>query len=324
MLLCETRADADDAPQSVHQDVWSRYSGGSGAPGWTLELAGFDLSNDGKALEDSGAAVLHGVKGGRLEGERGLWPTGYQKLACATMNTLFWGGETFAPTLKVGPKGINIQSYLQDAFLGAYDQLVQAVGDLDTVMGFEVSGKLLRGTLLTLFQMMNEPHPGYIGMATIDKWNYNTDLHLGQYPSPLQGMSLGAGHPTLVSTYVRSFPHPTRVKSKAVANLNKATAWRSDGPTAGQCPWEKEGVWKWSAEKNLGIALQEDYFSKDRSGKPIEFYQDFYFPFIRKWESVVAKREPTKAFMLEPLPNEYAPHWPEDVRPKNFVFAPHW
>lgn len=122
----------------MHQDVWSRYSGGSGAPGWTLEAAGFDLSNDGAALEETGAAFLHGIRGRRLEGERGLWPTGYQKLAAATMNTLFWGGETFAPQHKVGPKGINIQSYLQDAFLRAWEKIVDAIGDLDTVMGFEV------------------------------------------------------------------------------------------------------------------------------------------------------------------------------------------
>lgn len=67
---------------SMHQDVWSRYSGGSGAPAWTLELAGFDLH----AIEESGAAWLLGQKrGGHVEDERGLWPCGYQKLSAATM-----------------------------------------------------------------------------------------------------------------------------------------------------------------------------------------------------------------------------------------------
>jgi hypothetical protein len=66
----------------IHQDVWSRYSGGSGAPAWTLEAVGFDLH----ALEESGAAWLLGVKGGgHVEAERGIWPCGYQKLAAATM-----------------------------------------------------------------------------------------------------------------------------------------------------------------------------------------------------------------------------------------------
>ena len=67
---------------SMHQDVWSRYSGGSGAPAWTLTMTGFDLD----ALEETGAAFLKGVKGGgHTEDERGLWPCGYQKLAAATM-----------------------------------------------------------------------------------------------------------------------------------------------------------------------------------------------------------------------------------------------
>ena len=66
----------------VHQDVWSRYSGGSGAPAWTLEAVGFDLHG----LEEPGAAWLRGVTGGgHTEDERGLWPCGYQKLAAATM-----------------------------------------------------------------------------------------------------------------------------------------------------------------------------------------------------------------------------------------------
>ena len=65
-----------------HQDVWSRYSGGSGAPAWTLTTVGFDLDQ----LEETGAAWLKGVKGGgHVEEERGLWPCGYQKLAAATM-----------------------------------------------------------------------------------------------------------------------------------------------------------------------------------------------------------------------------------------------
>ena len=67
---------------ALHQDVWSRYAGGSGAPAWTLEHAGFNLC----ALEESGAAWLRGVRGGgHSEAERGLWPCGYQKLAAATM-----------------------------------------------------------------------------------------------------------------------------------------------------------------------------------------------------------------------------------------------
>jgi hypothetical protein len=65
----------------MHQDVWSRYSGGSGAPAWTLEAVGFDIHK----LEATGAAWLLGMKGGGHGEEHGIWPCGYQKLAAATM-----------------------------------------------------------------------------------------------------------------------------------------------------------------------------------------------------------------------------------------------
>ncbi|WWD20684.1 hypothetical protein CI109_105160 [Kwoniella shandongensis] len=305
---------------AIHQDVWSRYSGGSGAPGWTLEVAGFDLSNDGEALALSGAAFLDGIRGGRLAGERGLWPTGYQKLAAATMNTLFWAGETFAPSLKVPAtrngvkKSVNIQTFLQDAFLGAFEKLVEAVGDLDTVMGFE---------------LMNEPHPGFIGLPSIHEWNYNTDLHLGEFPSPLQSFSMGAGHPTpKVPVYTRSFPFPTRISSHTTGNTTSASAWAS-----GSCPWEKEGVWRWSEAKGQAVALQEDYFTKSkRKGEKVDFYKDHYFPFVKKWEEVVQRASSKgkalagglKARMVEAVPNEYCPEWEESSRPINMVYAPHW
>ena len=37
-----------------HQDVWSRFTGGDGAPGWTLEAAGFDMTK----FHPSGAAIV--------------------------------------------------------------------------------------------------------------------------------------------------------------------------------------------------------------------------------------------------------------------------
>ena len=67
---------------SMHQDVWSRYCGGSGAPAWTLEVVGFDLH----AIEHTGAAWLQGQRGGgHVVAEKSLWPCGYQKLTAATM-----------------------------------------------------------------------------------------------------------------------------------------------------------------------------------------------------------------------------------------------
>ena len=58
-----------------HQDVWSRFSGGDGAPGWTLEAVGLDSTR----FEGTGAAITHQPHGDPLP--KMIWPTNYTKLA---------------------------------------------------------------------------------------------------------------------------------------------------------------------------------------------------------------------------------------------------
>ncbi|OCH85892.1 glycoside hydrolase [Obba rivulosa] len=298
---------------AMHQDVWSRYSGGSGAPAWTLEAVGFDLHG----LEEPGAAWLKGVRGGgHTEEERGLWPCGYQKLAAATMATCFWAGDTFAPKLKVKNQAgeeVSIQSFLQTAFLNMWEVVVQTVGELEGVLGFE---------------MMNEPHRGYIDLKSMYAFDYNTDLHLGHVPTALQSFMLGAGHSTAVGHWTRSFPLPTRLTSKRVINTAGQKAWRDDGPTQGKCLWEMHGVWGWDTQKNQGVVLRETYFTKDpMTGRKIDWYTDFYYPFLGLWAKRVrsASSAADKLIFVEPIPNEFCPSsWTAERRPRNMVYAPHW
>ncbi|TFK28296.1 cytoplasmic protein [Coprinopsis marcescibilis] len=297
---------------SLHQDVWSRYSGGSGAPAWTLELAGFDLH----AIEEAGAAWLNGIRGGgHEETERGLWPCGYQKLSAATMATLFWAGETFAPKLLVKSANgemVSIQRFLQDHFLAMWEQIVRAVGDLEGVLGF---------------QMMNEPHRGYIELPTLHSFDYNTDLHLGHVPSAFQSFQLGAGYPTLVPMYKRSFPWPTKLSGHLLLNSNKRKAWNPEGPTGGRCLWATHNVWDWDRNKNEGVVLQNGYFAvHPRTKEKVDWYTDYYFPFTQAWEKkvrgVVGQE---KLMFVEPIPNEFCPPtWTKENRMSNMVYAPHW
>ncbi|KAJ7614127.1 glycoside hydrolase [Roridomyces roridus] len=297
---------------SIHQDVWSRYSGGSGAPAWTLESVGFDLFG----LHESEAAWLLGVKGGgHVEEERGLWPCGYQKLAAATMATCFWAGDTFAPKLLIKDRDGNdvpVQQYLQNAFLDMSEALVKAVGDLDAVIGFE---------------MMNEPHRGYIDLKSLHEFDYNTDLHLAYIPSPFQSFQLGAGHPTMVSHWTRSFPMPTRKTGEAILNVKRRKAWREDGPTFGECVWAMHGVWGWDRNKDAAVVLRENYFVKHPlTGDKVDWYTDFYYPFLHKWvDRVRSVSPPEKLVFVEAIPNEFCPaSWtPEHCFP-NMVYAPHW
>ncbi|KAJ1309337.1 hypothetical protein OPQ81_006117 [Rhizoctonia solani] len=266
---------------SLHQDVWSRYSGGSGAPAWTLELAGFDLGTIGG---ECGAAYLGGVRGHGVEVDRGRWPTGYQKLAASTMATLFWAGNTYAPKLRVKSRTseelVNVQDFLQDHFLDAFDRLVRAVGDCKAVVGFE---------------LMNEPHRGYVSIPSLHSFDYNTDLHLHDTPNALQSFALGAGHAVRIPHYVRSWPWPTRIGEHVIRNEQGVKAWRADGPT-------------------------------QETGAEVEWHEDFFYPFIKRWASRVHELTGnSKMLFLEAIPNEFCPKsWTLENQPHKMVFAPHW
>jgi hypothetical protein len=51
-----------------HQDVWSRFSGGDGAPGWTFEVVGMDITK----FHQAGAAFTHQEIGDPYP--RMMWP----------------------------------------------------------------------------------------------------------------------------------------------------------------------------------------------------------------------------------------------------------
>ena len=100
-----------------HQDVWSRWTGGDGAPAWTLDCVGFDISS----LHASGAAFTHqgylAENGANAILPRMTWPSNHHKLAAGTMFTLFFAGKDFAPDLKIGD--VNIQDFLQGHYIAA-------------------------------------------------------------------------------------------------------------------------------------------------------------------------------------------------------------
>lgn len=87
---------------------------------------------------------------------------------------------------------------------------------------------------------------------------------------------LGAGHPTDISFWTRSFPFPTRLTSHGIQNKEGRKAWRADGPSKGKCIWEMHGVWAWDKQKNEGVVLRESYFSKDpATGRKVALFKDY-------------------------------------------------
>ncbi|KAI0222687.1 hypothetical protein L0F63_006576, partial [Massospora cicadina] len=280
-----------------HQDVWSRFSGGSGAPGWTFEVAGMDLTQ----FDETGAAHLQGMP--LLHPSHvPLWMTNQTKLAAATMLTLFFGGNTFAPGRQY--EGVSVQDFLQGHYISCYRHLARQLKGLACVLGFEV---------------INEPHPGYIGVQRIDRFDESRELHLGLMPSPLQSMALGDGLAQRVKYYNKSWPWPSRAAGVCDVNPRGARAWLAFT----SCVWREQGVWGVHPTTGAPVALKLHHFSKTAAGAPVDFNQDFYLPFVRRFAAAIREAEPELIVFLAPIPNQPPPK----LRAGELgavVYAPHW
>jgi hypothetical protein len=274
-----------------HQDVWSRFSGGDGAPGWTFEAAGLDITKFGPA----GAAIVHQVHGDPLP--RMIWPSNSGKLAATTMFTLFFGGSDFAPNTLVD--GQPIQEYLQRHYIQAIQQVAIRLKDFPHVSGYD---------------SMNEPLAGYIG------WK---DLHapggmiqLGDSPSPWQSMLLGAGIPQEVDVTKLGI-RGIRKAGTRLLNEGKNSAWLPGY----ECIWRQNGVWDYDREGKPRL-LRPDHFTMIGS-RPVDFNQDYYRPFANRYAAAIRSVDPKALIYIETVPDHPLPEWgPDDAQ--RIVSAPHW
>jgi hypothetical protein len=90
----------------------------------------------------------------------------------------------------------------------------------------------------------------------------------------------------------------------------------------GECAWAREGVWAWDNEQGKPVVLKEGYFSRfpsshtPRAGSTggreaevkrdeVDFYKDFYWPFVRRWEGMVQRTAGEgKMLHVEAVPNQ--------------------
>ncbi len=275
-----------------HQDVWSRYSGGDGAPLWTFKLAGLEPRN----FKESAAAIVHNTFGDPFP--HLIWFTNYYKLAAGTMFTLFWGGNDFAPELLV-KDSIQIQDFLQQHYINAFVQLAEKVKDLPNVIGFEV---------------MNEPSSGYIGIKDINRKISST--YFGNAPTPAQAIFLGAGIPTEVETYsLGNFG--INQGENLMLNLSGQSAWSNNGKGI----WHRQKVW--DIIEDSAIVLQPNYFNHV-NGKEVNFTDDYFKPFVEKYARAIHAVDPDWMIFVEPsIFPFYSPMPDWTSTDLNFVYAGH-
>lgn len=274
-----------------HQDVWSRFSGGDGAPGWTFEAAGLDITR----FSETGAAIVHAVHGDPFP--RMIWPTNYTKLAAATMFSLFFGGNDFAPRALVD--GEPIQDYLQGHYLAAMEQVARRLEGLDNVVGYDT---------------MNEPSPGYIGWPDL-----STDeglLRLGDSPTPFESMVLGAGYPQEIEIWSIGIRGPRR-KAVRMLNVEAASAWLEGHPPL----WRENGVWDLDGQGRPRL-LRPQHFS-EIDGRPVDFAAGYLRPFMERYARTIRAVDPSAIIFLEAPPRAAPPDWDLEAVPR-VVHAAHW
>ena len=274
-----------------HQDVWSRFSGGDGAPGWTLEAVGFNLEN----LHDTGAAFVHAMVGNNYP--RMIWFTNSYKLASATMFMLFFAGNVYAPKTLID--SIPAQDYLQSHYIAAIKQIATRLKGLPQVIGYD---------------SLNEPSDGWIGLTDLSQ--QISDSVMGESPTPFESMLLADGIPTEVGFYeLKGFG----IKKTGTRLLNPegVRAWQGD--KAGV--WRENGVWDYDDQGRPKL-LRPDYFAQ-YEGRPVEFNNDFLKPFINRFGEEIRQADPGKLIFIESVPHKTMPTWTEEDI-SGIVDSSHW
>ncbi|NQT74157.1 MAG: cellulase family glycosylhydrolase [Chloroflexi bacterium] len=273
-----------------HQDAWSRWTGGDGAPAWVLEKIGMDITK----LHETGAAFSHQISGDPYP--HMMWPTNRNKLGAATMYTLFFAGNEYAPNTKVD--GVPVQEYLQNQYINAVKEVARRVADLPNVVGYD---------------SMNEPDMGFIALPNLDVWD--TLLTQGLVPTPAQAL-MGSMYPQEVGMWALEGLMFVQQGTETM-NTDGISIWR-EGP---EDIWKANGVW--TDEGGVPRILQPNYFATV-NGHEVNFERDFLKPFLLRYIEEIRSVDPDALVFVEsrgeysnPIP------WGSDD-PPHVVHAPHW
>lgn len=273
-----------------HQDVWSRMSGGCGAPGWTLELAGFDIAK----LEAAEAAITH-QKRGAAYGMM-VWANNSGRLASATMFSLFFGGAQVAPSLTI--EGDSIQEYLQRHFIQAMCQIAERVQGFDHVLGYD---------------SLNEPKRGYLGIESLSRYRERVRGSTAQM-SAFGSILVGSGIP-VTAHYIQRNGTELIPTHELRLNPHGVSAWRSEQDDL----WRNEGVWEKGVDGTPHL-LKDDHFALPG----FDFFHDGVRPFARRLASAIRAIHPDSYLFIESEPGMPDNLYWENAREERIVNASHW
>ncbi|KAF3203472.1 hypothetical protein TWF192_002900 [Orbilia oligospora] len=303
-----------------HQDVWSRFSGGSGAPMWTLYAAGLNP----RAFDVTEAALVHNTYRNPVEFPKMIWATNYTRMVCQVMFTLFFAGCDFAPKAIIN--GQNIQDYLQSHYINASVHLAQRIkeaGDLEdiTVIGWE---------------SFNEPNHGLVGYQDLTKIPVDQQLQKGTSPTAWQAILTASGRACEIETWELGSMGSYRT-GKILVDPKGTSAWlgadypdteygwkRDPGWRLGECIWAQHGVWSPETDE----LLRPDYFSKTPAGQVIDagvFCNTYFMDHWKRWAHGVRSMHQNSLLLLQPPVWVIPPVLDEATKGLGrIVYAPHY
>ncbi|KAG7660882.1 uncharacterized protein J8A68_005557 [[Candida] subhashii] len=340
-----------------HQDVWSRYCGGSGAPMWTLYAAGLEP----KRFAITEAAVLHNETRFHDSSDtyhKMLWTSNYKRLATMVMFTLFFAGKTYFPQMTIN--GESIQDFLEGHYLNSVKHIWEAICK-------QLPELITNGTILG-FESMNEPNCGLIGHPHLGQIPSYQNLRVGTTPTAFQAMKLGMGFPCEVDDYRISITGPSKVGTRLV-DPRGVRAWltveeavtidkrygfvRNPDWKLGQCIFANIGIWKWSPfldfqglqqlsektrlQSNLQCKLIEPhYFQRLDPNYPTKspniidihyFINTYFVDHYLKFKQIIRTISPASFILLQSPVLEIPPdikNDPRNIIDAKTVYCPHY
>ncbi len=294
----------------MHQDVWSRMTGGDGAPGWTFEALGLDFTR----FDAAGAANVMQYRYDPTRAEARQeeaypmmsWAGNYRLPANGIVWTAFFAGALLTPDWRIA--GENVQHFLQRHYLGAMAALAERLADNPAVIGFDT---------------LNEPSLGWIGQAMSAPQLAATreapvPVRAGACWTPFAALQAASGMAVALPVLARGANGAMAIVGQDVANPDGVSIW---APGMAD-PYAAAGAWTGPGDD--ARVLDEDFFRR-ADGRAIDPDADLLLPFFRRVAETLRAIDPDWLIFAELNPYQlgHGRGFPEGM-PDRCVNASHW
>lgn len=288
-----------------HQDVWSRMTGGDGAPGWLFEKLGLDFTR----FDAAGAAHVmqhrydYADPEPRQESRYPMmsWARNYRMPANGILWSAFLAGAVLTPGWMVD--GINVQHYLQRHYFASMAAVAARLADNPAVIGFD---------------SLNEPSLGWLGQSMSEPQLAATrespiPVRAGLCWTPFTALQAASGIPVSVPVLAADAEGRLEIAGSETVNTGSVSIWLPGRPD----PFAEAGAWTGPGSKPR--VLDEAFF---RRFDPDE---DAMRPFFHRVAATIRSLRPDWLLFAEMNPYQFAHGrgFPSDM-PERSVNASHW